>query len=269
MLTSAALLCTGFTALGVWQLQRRVWKLDLIERVTLHAQAAPVPAPTLADWPALDPAAQAYRRVQVQGHFLPSPQTAVQALTDLGAGNWVMTPLQRPDGSVVYVNRGFLPSGVALPPPPPGDTAVVGLLRLSEPGGAFLRRNDAASGRWTSRDVHAMAAVQGLASVAPYFIDAQASSAPVASTVPTAPTGSDAASTPTWPRPGMTVVSFRNPHLVYALTWFALALMSAGGLGLLLRSEWRLRRRPGLGGGRSVASAQAGRPPGGGGAPHG
>ena len=29
----AALLFAGFTALGVWQLQRRVWKLELIERL--------------------------------------------------------------------------------------------------------------------------------------------------------------------------------------------------------------------------------------------
>ena len=48
--------------------------------------------------------------------------------------------------------------------------------------------------------------------MAPYFIDAEAQ------------TGADAAG---WPRAGMTVVSFRNNHLSYALTWFALAALTA------------------------------------------
>lgn len=43
--------------------------------------------------------------------------------------------------------------------------------------------------------------------VAPYFVDAD---------VPPDVT--------TWPRGGLTVVTFRNAHLQYALTWFAPAL---------------------------------------------
>ena len=41
----------------------------------------------------------------------------------------------------------------------------------------------------------------------------------------------------TWPRPGMTVIRFPNSHLVYALTWFCLALMSAGAVVFLLRGK--------------------------------
>jgi cytochrome oxidase assembly protein ShyY1 len=48
--------------------------------------------------------------------------------------------------------------------------------RISETRGGFLRANDAAAGRWYSRDVAAMAAALGLqqSSVAPYFVDADA-----------------------------------------------------------------------------------------------
>ena len=60
--------------------------------------------------------------------------------------------------------------------------------------------------------------------VAPYFIDADATPNPGG-----------------WPRGGLTVVRFANSHLVYALTWFGLALMSAGGAVLWLREE-RCRR---------------------------
>ncbi|HET6789817.1 MAG TPA: SURF1 family cytochrome oxidase biogenesis protein, partial [Aquabacterium sp.] len=111
---------------------------------------------------------------------------------------------------------------------------VIGLLRLSEPGGSVLQKNDAELGRWYSRDVSAIAAAQGLSGqpVAPYFIDASSlSDQPVPSS--------------TWPRPGMTVLRFTNNHLVYALTWFALAAMTVGALGYVVADERRLRRLAG------------------------
>jgi surfeit locus 1 family protein len=85
---------------------------------------------------------------------------------------------------------------------------VTGLLRASEPGGGFLRANDPADGRWYSRDVAAIAEAEGVGPVAPYFIDAGATPNPRG-----LPVG------------GLTVVSFRNTHLAYALTWFALAAL--------------------------------------------
>jgi surfeit locus 1 family protein len=38
------------------------------------------------------------------------------------------------------------------------------------------------------------------------------------------------------------VLEFPNNHLVYLLTWYALALMTAVALWWLLREELRLRR---------------------------
>ena len=38
---------------------------------------------------------------------------------------------------------------------------------------------------------------------------------------------------------GLTVVSFHNNHLVYALTWYALALMVAGAFYWVARQEHR------------------------------
>ncbi|WP_204313471.1 SURF1 family cytochrome oxidase biogenesis protein, partial [Klebsiella michiganensis] len=58
--------------------------------------------------------------------------------------------------------------------PEPGETRVTGLLRVSEPGGAFLRANDPAAGRWYSRDVAAIGAARRLSDLAPYFVDADA-----------------------------------------------------------------------------------------------
>lgn len=100
-----------------------------------------------------------------------------------------------------------------------GPVTVIGLLRISEPNGAFLRANDAAAGRWYSRDVEAIAAACGLAGAAPFFIDADATPNPGGS-----PVG------------GLTVVAFSNNHLIYALTWFGLVALSALGAVLVLRS---------------------------------
>lgn len=233
----------GFAALGTWQVQRRAWKLDLIARVTQRLQAAPVPLPVPAEWPRIDAADYEYLPVRAQGRWLAGHTVLTQATTELGAGFWVLTPLQMADGTQVLVNRGFIPQAqraqwlpAAGSTPAAENVSVEGLLRLSEPGGGFLRRNDPAQQRWHSRDVAAIAQAQGLAHAAPFFIDAGMPGASPA-TLATAP----AANEGPWPRPGLTVVRFPNSHLAYALTWYGLALLVAGAFVLVARYELRLR----------------------------
>lgn len=221
----------GFAALGVWQLERRAWKLDLIDRVERRIHAEPVPVPGPEAWPSVDAAGSAYRRVRLTGRFLHDKETLVQAVTELGGGSWVLTPMVTPQGTVL-VNRGFVAGdrrdpGGAVAANPAGETQVTGLLRISEPGDGFLRRNDPAAGRWYSRDVAAIAAARGLVDVAPFFVDADASSSAVPSEGPGGPRG------------GLTVVSFTNHHLIYALTWFVLAILAAGAALFMLLPERR------------------------------
>lgn len=218
-----------FTALGTWQVQRLHWKHDLVARVDARIHAAPMPAPDAVEWAASTPKDQEYRRVQVRGEWLPGHDTLVQAVTEAGAGRWLLRPLRRDDGSVVLVNLGLVPEDWKSAPPAPGTAGVTGLLRLSEPGGGFLRQNAPAEDRWFSRDVEAIAARHGLQQVAPWFLDADAESASQAGTP--------------WPRGGLTVVRFRDNHLGYALTWFALALLVAFGAWRFALEEVRVRRR--------------------------
>ncbi len=204
-----------FAALGAWQVERRAWKLDLIARVDSRIHAAPVPAPVA--WPSFDGAANEYRRVEASGRFRHDRETRVDALTERGAGDWLMTPLVTAHGTIL-VNRGFVPKGQVKVARPDGPVTVRGLLRLTEPDGRVLRPNRPAENRWFSRDVAAIARARGLGTVAPYFIDADSTS--------------NAGGLPVG---GMTVVTFRNAHLSYALTWFALSLLSLGGLVIVLR----------------------------------
>lgn len=227
-------LCAGlavlFAGLGIWQVKRLFWKLDLIARVEARIHAEPVEAP---EPDAVSPEDE-YRAVSLTGHFLNDRETLVQAVTTLGGGYWVLTPFVTRSGFIVLVNRGFVPPDRRAPENRPQgqtdeNTILTGLLRLSEPEGGFLRSNDPAEDRWYSRDVAAIARVRGLEKrvvVAPYFVDADA--APV-------PGG--------FPVGGLTVVRFTNNHLVYALTWFALAAMCVGAGVLLWRQKEGSGRR--------------------------
>ncbi len=221
--------CT-LIGLGTWQVERRAWKLDLIARVNHRVHAIPTAPPGPADWARVTRAADEYRHVRVAGVFLNDRETLVRAVTELGEGFWVMTPLRTTRGFTILINRGFVPPEQADPATRAkgeiaGETVVTGLLRISEPKGAFLRRNDPGAGKWYSRDVAAIAAARRQSQVAPYFIDADATPNPGGS-----PVG------------GLTVIAFPNSHLVYAITWYTLALMLAGGVAYGVREDRRSRQ---------------------------
>ncbi|MFC5510050.1 SURF1 family protein [Massilia jejuensis] len=217
-----------FAGLGTWQVQRLQWKRALIERVDARVTAPASAAPAAGRDLSVTKESHEYRHVRLEGYFLYDYTTPVQAVTALGAGYWLLTPLCTPDGTIVLVNRGFIPAadareryraraatGRACPAAGARQAghALTGLLRMSEPGGGFLRENDPARNRWFSRDVAAIGAARGLGRLAPYFVDAGR--------------GQDPADAPDRPVGGLTVISFQNNHLVYAITWYALALMVA------------------------------------------
>ena len=219
----AAFFFTVFLSLGTWQVFRLDYKLDLIERVENRVHAPPVDAPMAAEWPAVSRDTHEYLNVKLQGALLPQYTTRVQATTVLGAGHWLLTPLRQANGKIVWINRGYIPVNEADPMTvenTDGQFEVRGLLRLSETGGAFLRENDPAGNRWYSRDIEALSKHHNLKSVAPYFIDAG---------TPRNLGEEITGFTPkTYPVDGLTVIKFHNSHLVYAFTWYALALMVAG-----------------------------------------
>ncbi|AKM32913.2 hypothetical protein AB870_16265 [Pandoraea faecigallinarum] len=244
-------LVSVFASLGTWQWHRRAWKLDLIERVNSRIHAPPSPAPARAQWPAVNAETDEYRHVSLTGTYRFDKDTLVQAVTDLGGGYWVLTPLRTADGSEVLINRGFVPPGwrESVPAAPAGEVTVTGLLRMPEPAGGFLRKNVPSENLWYSRDVLAIAAARGLAGadVAPYFVDADArpGANAGANAIPgdaEALTGKAQSQDRDYPVGGLTVVQFPNNHMSYLLTWYALAIMSAVAGGFVIRLE--MRKRP-------------------------
>lgn len=226
-LTALALLATVcFLTLGVWQIERRAWKLDLIARVDARIHAAAEPLLPAAQWEAINERDHAYRKVRVTGVFMSGCDTHVRTLTAHGAGFWIMTPLRTSDG-VVLINRGFAPTNFARQElcktsADEETVTVTGLMRMSEPKGTMLRSNDPTESRWYSRDVEEIGRACKIAKVAPFFVDADA----------TLNQGS-------YPVGGLTVVAFRNSHLIYAVTWFALAGMAMMGIAMLWLGDMR------------------------------
>ncbi len=215
LFTSVALAI--LVALGVWQLERRAWKADLIARIEARAYGEPVPLPAATLWPEWNATEHEYLRVRAAGVFDHGAETAVHGLMAAERGRpvqgfYLLTPLRLQDGSAVIVNRGFVPTELKDPAARPlsqprGEVTVIGLMRAPEKRGWFVPENDPRHEVWFVRDVRAIAEAKGLGPVAPFIIDADATPTPGG-----------------WPRGGQTRLSVPNDHLQYALTWFGLAL---------------------------------------------
>ncbi|MBI3730443.1 MAG: SURF1 family protein [Burkholderiales bacterium] len=232
----------GFISLGAWQIIRLQWKLDLIERVEQRVHAAPVPLADFSLWPQVNPSTDEYRHVQLSGVFLYEKTVLVLASTELGGGFWVMTPFAVADQATILVNRGFIPEKMAAPyqsskikerasSSDASTIKITGLLRMTEPGGGFLRKNNPAGNRWYSRDVHAIAAATGSTRPAPFFIDMDAS--PANDKLSTTQNDGSA----NQPIAGLTVIHFHNNHLIYAVVWFLLATMTAAACVYVIRDR--------------------------------
>ena len=103
--------------LGIWQIQRKAWKEGLIASLTERLAAPPRELPAATAWPQLDPASDEYRRVKFSAEFDHGQEALVFAAASAfrpdvsGPGYWIFTPARLADGSIVIVNRGFVPDG--------------------------------------------------------------------------------------------------------------------------------------------------------------
>jgi len=221
--------------LGFWQLERRVWKEELIGRVAARTNAQPVSLPPESDWKNVIAERDEYRRVTARGTFRHDREVQVYTVVSeqrgkhAGPGYWVMTPLELESGGRVIVNRGFVPIDRKSPDTRSqgqvtGPTTVTGLLRMPERATLFSPENDPSRNAWYRRDPAEIAGALKLDRVAPFTIDADATPNPGG-----------------LPEGGRTRLNFPNDHLQYAFTWFGLALALAGVFGVF---AWQ-RLKPG------------------------
>ena len=95
-------------SLGVWQMERRAWKRDILDRIATNQAATPL---TLDELLKGDPLRFEYGRVRVSGSFLHDKEfyLAARSLKDK-VGMQVVTPLRTDDGPIVLFDRGWIPS---------------------------------------------------------------------------------------------------------------------------------------------------------------
>lgn len=223
---ATALALALLIGLGLWQLDRKVWKETLIAAMDERLAAAPVELPPPATWPQLTPDNAEFRRVKLRADFLPVRDTyayvAGSALRNdiKEPGYFVFRPARLADGRVVVVNRGYVPLDHT-EQSPAGPQEISGYLRFPEKGTPFTSASDDSGDTWFVRDQRAMAAARGWGEVAPFYIDQETPR----------PAGG-------LPRPASLTVNLRNDHLGYALTWFGLAATLAG-----VFAAWLIARR--------------------------
>jgi len=234
LLWPSVAMLAGFVALislGNWQMQRLAWKNHLVAAIGERAHAAPVSL-AVADEAAQRGEDYEYMRVEATGRFLNDREAHLYALDAThGPGFYIITPLKLADGSIVLVNRGFVPNDLKSPNRRPAgqiadEVPIVGLLRAPETQRMFVPANDPGRNIWYWRDIAAMgaaAATDGAARVHPFFIDAEAEPAP--------PGG--------WPKGGVTRLELPNRHFEYALTWYGLAAALVAVYAAFALGRWR------------------------------
>ncbi len=203
--------------LGAWQMERREWKREILDRITANQAAAPMPFGELVKG---DPLRREYGRVRLAGTFLHDKEfyLAARSLKDK-VGMQVVTPLRMDDGAIVLFDRGWIPSEKKDPAKRaegqvPGKVELIGIVRRNQEKRQFAPDNDPAKNFWFHVDVPLMRKMAGGTPdplLDTFFVEADATPNPGG-----VPIG------------GQTRLDIPNDHLQYAITWFLIALAAAG-----------------------------------------
>ena len=216
---AVAIMTAILVGLGMWQVERLHWKLDLIATMDRKMHAAPV-AVDGADASFTAIPGNDYARVSLSGRFDNSKEAYVFTTGEGGEPVYhVLTPFITDAGHTYLVDRGMVPMEKRDPATRmegqiEGETHVTGIWRTPDGPGLFTPPPDQAHRIWYARDLTAIAKANRIALAAPVVIEADATPTPGG-----------------WPKGGQTVVDLPNNHLSYAITWFGLA---AGLIGVYL-----------------------------------
>jgi surfeit locus 1 family protein len=202
-------------SLGFWQMERREWKRDILDRIATNQAAAPM---TLDQLLSRDPLRHEYGRVKIAGTFEHGHEffLAARSLKNK-VGLQVIVPLKTEDGRVVLFDRGWVPDRAAATQAaaqPSGRVELTGLVRRSQIRARFAPENVPEKNVWFQADVPLMRKMAGAPSdpkLDAFFLESDATPNPGG-----IPVG------------GQTRLDIPNDHLQYAITWFLIALALAG-----------------------------------------
>jgi cytochrome oxidase assembly protein ShyY1 len=226
-------LASLFIRLGFWQLDRMEARAEENTVLELRLASDPVAVEVAVAAAGSDLASVEFRRGTALGSYRPDLEVLVRNRTnEMGtAGFHLLTPLELEDGSLVIVNRGWIPLEldqvpVASLPPPVGVVEVTGLMRTTESRSAIGPVDP--PGRITVVNRIDLDRIGALFDqpVLPVWLQA----------VEPGPGG--------LPEPlVLPNTDDRGPHLSYAIQWFSFAAIALIGFGIVLRRGATPRKR--------------------------
>ncbi|MDK1019674.1 MAG: SURF1 family protein [Actinomycetota bacterium] len=222
------LVTVGFARLGLWQLDRLEERQEFNVTVAARMSEAPRPLEEIVGQHGDDTDALLHRRVIVEGTYRSQDEFfSIGRTVDGVTGTLVVTPLDRPDGSVLIVVRGLVPPDTSGPPadgfaPSGGPVTVTGRIDDGEEPSSIAEL-EPADGHLTS-----------LSRLDLSFIDVWVEGDVMAITLileGTTPPNPEGIPLPI-PPPELS----EGSHLGYAVQWFAFAAIASIGVGVLV---WR------------------------------
>lgn len=233
-LTIAALIALAIMiGLGIWQLQRRAWKEEMLASIAALQDAPPQPIAAVLARIAQGEDAE-FTRVSVDcPGIAAAPYQQVYALIDGKMATRLVSACRltgAPYDSIL-VDRGYVLETISARPAVGADQTpmtVSGVLRTGDKEqarfSAPIASSDPAAGTakiWYGRNLAQIAAALGAAKPAPYFLMAETRT------------------NPEWQAltPAGLPTDIPNRHLEYALTWFGLAATLVGVYAALLRRK--------------------------------
>ncbi len=209
--------------LGNWQMARLDWKQKLIAKIDTRLSAPAISLASLTAWADLLEQDYDYQNVILVGRFDHAQEVYWYAgAHQFETGVHVITPFILQDGSIVLVNRGFVPERLHKPSTRvkgqiEGIVSVSGLMRWPSERTRFEMADNFDKRLWFVKDLPSMAAYLNI-DVAPFFVELDAKSSALGG-----------------PKGAQTLVHFSNRHLEYAMTWYGLGLTL-----VIIFSLWQL-----------------------------
>ena len=200
-------------SLGVWQIQRLIWKEDLISFYNDQYQNSVI----RLDESSIIPKDIEFRKVKVNGSFLNNKEIQVTGKVYEGnAGFHVITPFVMSNGKIILVNRGWVSENYRMPKTRKfsllnENIMIEGIARLPQKKGYFVPENDPKNRFWFTikpNEIRRYLKLDEKIFIKNFYIDILRDSKQI--------------KLPIGIKPG---INLRNQHLSYAMTWFSLAVV--------------------------------------------
>lgn len=210
------LVFAALITLGVWQVQRYEWKLQLNADIESYSKLEPVIlASLLDDEPTKN---HKYRSVKLTGKYVQESQILVRGQYKKSDrivlyGFYVFNPFQYQVGNVqrtIMLERGFISENAYYDPQmynqlPEDEVTLYGNIKATENPGSFMPDNDKVTNVWFWREIIAMTQKFSFENADDFYISL------------------NKFGLQDFPKPTKLEIKSAANHLSYLITWFALA----------------------------------------------